>query len=107
MEKYAELFESVGETIEDDTQFDYEFELFSQNEKEFNLKLVVLFEFIKKQEHPVENMGKKTVATGSQLRLQKFEIKKFDGKSPIEWTGFYDSINKTINKNSSFSNVKK
>ena len=42
LEKYSERFESIGETIEDDTQFDYEFELFSQNEKDFNHKVVVL-----------------------------------------------------------------
>ena len=33
LKKYSELFEPIGETIEDDTQFDYEFKLFSQNEK--------------------------------------------------------------------------
>ena len=31
--KHSKLPESVGETIENDTQFDYELELFSQNEK--------------------------------------------------------------------------
>ena len=45
-EKYSELFELIGETFEDDTQFDYEFELFSQNEKGFNHKLIVLAELI-------------------------------------------------------------
>ena len=107
MENYSELFESIGETIEDDTQLDYEFELFSQNQKDFNQKLVVLAEFIKKQEHPVENMSTKIVGAKGQLKLPKFEIKKFDGKNPIEWTSFYDSFNKVINKNSSLSNVEK
>ena len=94
MEKYSELFESIGETIEDDTQFDYEFELFSRNEKDFNHKLVVLAEFIKKQEHAVENISTKIVGTRGQLKLQKFEIKKFDGKNPTEWQVFVIRLTK-------------
>ena len=105
LEKYSELFESIGKPIKDDTQFGYEFELFSQNEKDFNHKLVVLVEFIKKQEHPVENTSTKIVGTRGQLKLPKFEIKKFDGKNPIEWTSFYDLFNEAISKNSSLSNV--
>ena len=30
---------------------------------------------------------------------------KFNGKSPIEWTSFYDLPHDAINKNSSLSNV--
>ena len=63
LEKYSERLKLTGETIEDDTQFDYEFEFFSQNEKDFNHKLVVLAEFIKKQEHPIENISTKIVGT--------------------------------------------
>ena len=105
LEKYSDLFESIGEPIEDDTQFDYEFEFFSQNEKDFNHKLVVLTKFTKKQEHPVKNMSTKIVGTRGQLKFPKFEIKKFDGKNPTEWTSFCDSFNEAINKNSSLSNV--
>ena len=72
-------------------QFGYE--LFSQNQKDFNHKLVVLTKFIKKQEHPLENMSTEIVGARGQLRLPKFEIKKFDGKNPIEWTSYYDSFN--------------
>ena len=53
-----------------------------KNEKDFKHKLVVLAEFIKKQEHPVKNMSTKAIGTRGHLRLLKFEIKKFDRKKP-------------------------
>ena len=66
---------------------------------------MVLNDFIKKQEDPAENVGTKTFDTRDQLKLRKFEIMKFIGKSPIEWTSFYDSPHDALNKNSSLSNV--
>ena len=55
--------------------------MFSQNVKDFDHKLVVLKDVIKKQELPVENISTKAVGTRGQLKLPKFEIMKFDKKT--------------------------
>ena len=99
----VKLSEEIQAEIEDEGEFDADFGKYTEIEVSIRHDITILTDFIEKKRKGCDTNDKQKT---SQLRLPKFEIKKFNG-DPTNWKSFIESFNAAIDLNNDLSNIEK